>query len=639
MLLRGPRPAVEQHAARWFVAWIVALALALAGAARPARAAITPEARAVIDRFVAKAGGREAFDRTHAMAYLATITAFGLNGTVRVWTQEPDKRASDLKLGPFNLRDGYDGTRGWRTDPSGKLLALDGKDLEDAKASAWFENERWLAADQDGGNITLVGAEQDSGGTYDVLEVTPPVGRSRRLWFDRATGLHDRTVSRNDQNTTINRFSDWRPVSGRLFAYRSFQSVQGMSLNTLTIVVDSAWVNPAIPSAQFEPPADLANPVVWLKQPGVAHLPFEYLSDHVWLRASVNGGPPADFIYDTGASLTVLDSAYAASIGVAGEGRLQGQGAGSVGTGAFGRLQKLKVAAAGGDGIELADTRVAVLNLNAFLAPFFWKDAAGIIGFDVINRFVNEIDYDHHVLTLYDPKTFRYAGRGDSIPITIDGHVPVVRATLDGTYEGGFRLDVGSGSTVDLHAPFVAKHDLEKVVGRTIPVTGGGFGGTFTSRLGRMHSMRLGTYEWERPLVVLSGAGGGAFTSEDYAGNIGNGILHRFKVTLDYERRLMWLEPGKAYSEPDVFSRSGLQLMQINGAIQVGQVIAGSPGDKAGLQRLDTVLSVDGRDPKAMGNTAVTELLQRGAVGRKVKFEIERDGKRMKKTLTLADVM
>ena len=43
--------------------------------------------------------------------------------------------------------------------------------------------------------------------------------------------------------------------------------------------------------------------------------------------------------------------------------------------------------------------------------------------------------------------------------MTLAGHTPVVEMRLDGAIEGAFRVDVGSGSTVDLHTPFVARHE------------------------------------------------------------------------------------------------------------------------------------------------------------------------------------
>ena len=113
----------------------------------------------------------------------------------------------------------------------------------------------------------------------------------------------------------------------------------------------------------------------------------------------------------------------------------------------------------------------------------------GVIGFDFIARFVNEIDYDARTLVLRDPATFEYQGRGAAIPMTLAGHAPVVKLTLDGEFEGQFRIDVGSGSTVDLHAPFVRRFGLERAFAPGIEVLGGGFGGSFKNRITRAASL------------------------------------------------------------------------------------------------------------------------------------------------------
>lgn len=613
--------------------------LALCSLAAAARAEITPEALAAVDRHVAAAGGRAALDAIRSTHLKLTITAFGLTGRTDAWLESPDRRGSEVALGPFKLLDGYDGTTAWRTDPSGKLIVLDGKDLEEAKGSAWFENDRWLAPDQGGGKVTLAGVERDSNGTYTVLEATPPQGRVRRVYLDQKTWLIARTTSKNDQLTVTTISSDWRAVAGRKIPLRTLQQVAGMSTNDVTLTVDSVWVNQPIPASRFAPPGQQASTAKYLKTPGVAHVPFEYSARHVWIRASVNGGPLADFLYDTGASISVLDSAYAASIGLQSEGRIQGQGAGATGSGAFAGVNTLRVQSAGGDGIELKDLKVAVLNLNSVLAPFFWREAAGVVGFDFIVRFVNEIDYDRHLLTFYDPATFKYEGSGTSIPMTLAGHAPAVKFTIDDTYSGDFRLDVGSGSTVDLHGPFVKKYGIDRVLMPTLEVVGGGFGGTFLSKLGRMKSMAIGSYSWKGPLVALSGAESGALASEDYAGNVGNQILERFKCTLDYERRLCYLEPGAQIAKLDVFSRSGIQLSKIDGAIQAARVMPGSAGQKAGVREGDVILSIAGKPASAYTVDEADALLDLGAVGSKVKLELTRGGKTKKATVKLADML
>jgi hypothetical protein len=607
--------------------------------APPAAAGITPEARRVVERYLEAIGGRALQDSMRTLRVAGAVSAFGLHGRAIAWHARPDRSATEIELGPFKIAEGFDGTAGWRTDPSGKLVMLDGKDLEDTRASAWFENDRWLEPDQGGGAVSAAGAERDSAGTYAVLEVAPPVGRPRRLWFDDRTGLLGRSVSRKDQQTVSFINSDFRRVGGRTIAFRSLTRFEGMPANDLVLELDSIAVNVDVPRSRFAAPMAAGTGLRWLRTPGQARLPFEYASRHVWLKVSVNGAPPADFLFDTGASITVLDSTYAARLGIATVGHQQGVGAGAVGNASFATVQTLRAAAPDSDGVELADVQVAVLGLKGFLEPYFWRDIAGVVGFDFIQRFVDRIDYDHRVLTLEDPQDFHYSGNGAAIPMTLAGTTPVVKLTLDGSIEGLYRVDVGSGSTVDLHTPFVKQHRLLETAGAKVEITGGGFGGTFLSTARRMARLEIGPYGWAEPIVALSAATRGAFTSEDYAGNLGNQILQRFTCTLDYERRVLYLEPGARYSEPDEFPRSGLQLARFGDRVVAYAVLAGSPAERAGVREQDEVVSIDGKPARDWTPDTLYEAIDRGHPGDRHTLEVERDGERRKLTLVLRDLL
>jgi PDZ domain-containing protein/aspartyl protease len=596
-----------------------------------------PDAREAVDRHIEAVGGRAAVEAARTTHLWVTLTAFGLTGRTEVWLETPDRRATEVQLGPFTLKDGCDSTRAWRTDPAGKVITLDGRDLEEARASTWFENDRWLAPDFGGGSVTVVGAEQDGRGKYLVLDVAPPWGRVRRVYLDRSTWLVDRYESKRDQATVTVRLSDYRVVEGRKLAFRSVQQVAGMPANDATVYVDSMRVNETFPPERWAPPAGKGSALRYLKTEGVARLPFAYSGRHVWLRTSVNGGPPADFLYDTGASLTVIDSTYAARIGLKTEGRIQGEGAAATGSGSFTHVDSLRVASPDSDGVVIENLEAAVIDLNHMLAPYFWRDVAGVIGFDFIVRFVNEIDYDGRVLVLHDPAKFEYKGAGASIPMTLAGHAPVAKLTLDTEVDGDFRIDVGSGSTVDLHAPFVRRYSIDKDMPPGVDVTSGGFGGTFATRVTRAKSLAIGPYSWQKPLVSLSGAEAGAFSSEDYAGNVGNQLLERFKVTLDYEHRMLHLEPGAGFKKPDSFSRSGLQLARFGGEVQAAQVVAGSPAEKAKIRPGDTIVELAGKPIAEYTVDSAAALLDDGKPGKKVKLVIERDGKRRKVKLKLHD--
>ena len=605
----------------------------------PAQGSVDPRAQRVLDRYLAAIGGKDAMEAARSTHARGTVSAFGLTGTMESWSVRPDRTASATKIGPFSLQEGYDGATAWRTDPGGKLMVLDGKDLERAKAGAWFENDRYLVGDRSGATITYAGAEKDSAGSYDVIEVTAPIGRPRRLWFSTATGLLAREVLKEDQQTIESTLSDWRRVGGRLVAFTTRSVVVGMPANAIAITLDSMEVNVPVDPAHFTLPAAAAGGVHWLKQDGVAKLPFEYRGRHVWLRASVNGAPPADFLYDTGGSITVLDSAYAAKMGIASEGHMQAMGAGSSGGASFAKVKTLRVESADGDGVELADQRVGVLSVNPALAPFFWRDCAGVLGFSFISQFVNEIDFDGRILTLRDPKSFTYSGGGAKLAMTLAGTVPVVKMTLDRSIEGDYRLDVGSNSTVDLHGPFVKAHDLERGRGKMIEARGAGFGGEFTSHVTRMKRIDLGPYGWDNPVVTFSGASSGALTSEDYAGNVGNQILERFKCTFDYDRHFVYLEPGKKYPQPDHFSRAGLLLVRNGDTVKAGQVLAGSPAERAGIREGDVVTAIDGKPVLDYELNDLEALFEEGEPGRQIVIELERGGKARKVKVRLLEML
>ena len=614
----------------------------LATSGRSAHASITPDAAKVVDRFLAAAGGADVVRSLKTQHVIAKIETFGLTGTVEQWVRTPDQRAQKVELGPIRLREGDDGKTAWRTDPTGKLVLLDGKDLENTRADSWYENELWLLPDQGGGAVALV-KDSTASANQVVLELTPPAGRARRLVFDTKTGLPVRSITKRDQQTVTTTLSDYRDVrlsgGARKMAYAQKTAIEGLPQNDVTTQVQTMELNVDTPDSLFRAPTAKAPEVVrYLKTPGTARLPFEYASRHLWLRASVNGQPPADFIFDTGASITVIDSAYAAKIGLERQGNLQSQGASAAGSASLGVLKTLKVEGEDGDGVEMKDQRIGILSVNPFLAPFFWRDCAGIIGYDFISRFVNEIDYDGKTLTLRDPATFQYSGGGTAIPMTLSGTIPVVPMKIDGKYEGQFRLDVGSSSTVDLHTPFVKQNDLKAQAGKSVEATGGGFGGTFTSTVVRMKKLEVGPYSWSEPIISLSNATAGALASEDYAGNVGNHLLERFKVTLDYEKKIVYLEPGKRYASRDQFSRSGAQLARFGDTVKVAQVLEHSPADRAGLREGDVVTSIEGRAVTAWTQEELRALEEKPET-KELRVELLRDGKKKKLTVKLEDLL
>ncbi len=582
-----------------------------------------PSAREVIDRFVNAVGGYEALGALRTLHLRAKVATMGLTGVNETWRVAPDRTRETMVLGPYELVDCFDGTTAWRIGLDGKLAMVDGKELEDATSGAWFDHLAWLRSDQGGGKVAPV-ARRDSTALHQIIEVTPPVGHPRELWFDTSSGLLSRMVETRAQPEITTEFSDYRAESGVLIAHRIVKSLAGMPANTMTMVIDVVRTNVAVNPELFVPPRMAAAAIRWLATPGVARIPFRYSMNHIWVNVSVNGGPPAEFILDSGASLSVIDRAYAASIGVATLGSAEAQGAGAVGQAAFARLDSLRIGGDGAtDGVELADRPIGVLPIAASISPALWRNVAGLLGADFMTDFVVDVDFDHQRLTLFDPATFRYQGSGSPLPFTLAHGVPVVPLTIDGRHRANVRVDLGAGGGAVLQPSFVEREGID--VAGAIGGSGGGFGGRYSKLYLRMQSVQLGPLKWKAPIVGVVQASTGVLTAADYDGVVGNLALRRFRCTFDYERRVLHLAPGALAEVADSFTRIGLTFARNGNEVTVLSVMGESPADEAGLRSGDVVRSVDGQPASTWDPDRLRQWFEEPEC-RQVELVISRDG-------------
>src|SRR5881227_3647608 len=67
-----------------------------------------------------------------------------------------------------------------------------------------------------------------------------------------------------------------------------------------------------------------------------------------------------------------------------------------------------------------------------------------------------------------------------------------------------------------------------------------------------------GPFEVDGPVTALiSTPSGGTFSAD---GLLGTGFLRRFKVTFDYSRQQLWLEPNGQSRRPQLFDASGIEV-------------------------------------------------------------------------------
>src|SRR5207245_5060713 len=201
-------------------------------------------------------------------------------------------------------------------------------------------------------------------------------------------------------------------------------------------------------------------------------IPLEIDNNLILLRVNVNGSKPLKFIFDTGASMSFISSKRAAELGLKSQGQFSGDATG-------GRIQGATI-----EGVEfrVQGAKVSKLTVASFplpTPPGF--DFDGIIGCNFIKQFVVEVDYLKRIMNLYNPRTYRYVGRGKSVPLILIGqNTPLVYAKIllagRAPVKAKLKLDT-SGDNGDLvNSPFAKRHKLVEAMQNTTQDTRNGAG-------------------------------------------------------------------------------------------------------------------------------------------------------------------
>jgi hypothetical protein len=298
-----------------------------------------------------------------------------------------------------------------------------------------------------------------------------------------------------------------------------------MGLWKMGVVATAIVMAAAPPHAAAEPAA------VTFTAGDVATISFESLGGLVILPVSIGDSRPLRFVLDSGAGRMVVDRAVADELGLAreGSGYVMGAGAGAL------RVEYVRDVALTLPGMTSSGHELAALDL-APLAKTIGGHVDGVIGYQVFERAVVEIDYPAGRVTFRAPERYAYRGPGVELPIDIERRWPFVRGELvleDGTVIADrFLVDSGSSDSVD--------HPIVRdMAGRRETETGVGLGAPTRGHIARARAFRLGGFTVEAPTVACCGA------SEETSRLIGSGVLGRFRVIFDYARRRLILErPG-----------------------------------------------------------------------------------------------
>lgn len=284
-------------------------------------------------------------------------------------------------------------------------------------------------------------------------------------------------------------------------------------------------------------------------------------------------------ILDTGAGVNVLTPEAAARLGLKLTDAPFAVSGATVTKAKVGQIEKLSLGKVNLVGSFVVVPLPAALGCDGILGgPFFEKFTATIDGF-------------REKLTLAPPKSKKLAGPVQRLRLV--GGIPQVYGTVEGV-GGWFRLDTGADDALTLFPGFVERHKLrEKFPKRIETVVGRGVGGLLTGELVKISRLTLGAHTFGGFIADLSTQTEGTFADNDAAGNLGNTLLRRFILTLDYQGKQAQLLRAPGFGDPFPTNRSGLGIDYESGKASVLAVLPNSPAADAKLQPGDIVLTVE----------------------------------------------
>ena len=458
----------------------------------------------------------------------ATLT-LGRNGTFR-----------ETVSGSLGHDEIYDGDEVWCRYAGSVPVHLELAGREDALLTHWTRSGYWaderapllrtMLASGDDGSVRI-GLRLEGGRCDATLSLDAETFLATRL--DIETGVHQLSTT----------FEDYRSVFGLRIAHRVIElSAPGIgmreeitraSLGPEEPLRAPESLGPKFRDVHFDPAVSGVLEVAKLR------------SGHVLIRGvQIDGNDAGWFVFDTGASVTIITPETAQRLDLVAVGRSSLSGVGEErSVASVYRADTLRVG-------PLVVQRPALFEFD--LARIFFNQGAliaGVIGWDVLSRTVVEFDFETPSIRIldareFDPEPLRF------LPLVVHGRTPHVAARFDGGGEPSlFRLDTGAPrNRVTFHSPAVERlrllgdaAPLHARRARESAMRGAGGRSRYVSTT--LDWFELAGRRFRSTQVDLCLDKSGTFADAHTDGSIGGRLLSAFVVTFDFSNARVALTP------------------------------------------------------------------------------------------------
>lgn len=373
-------------------------------------------------------------------------------------------------------------------------------------------------------------------------------------------------------------------------------------------------------------------------------IPFTMENNFILVKIRLNNFIPLTFIFDTGAEYTILAKReFTDLLGINYDREFKLIGA-DLSTEIIAHLAKnIDIAL---PGVRAKSQNILVLDKDYFhFEEYAGVSIDGVLGADIFRHFVVKINYKRGVISLYEPSKFKKPKGYEEFRIDIKSSKPYLRLPVyirdSLILSSKFLIDSGAGLSLLLYTNTHDEFELPPNV-----ITGNigfGLGGFMEGYLGRIHKLSLPPFQFTNVVTNFQELNTDFDVNQIVLrdGIIGNGLLSRFFVIIDYHSSRLYLKPRKKYNRGFEYDRSGLVLIASGPELdkfEVISVLPGSPAAEAGLLPRDVVRGINRLPNSFLSLNLITRKLQ-GRAGKKIRLVIKRNEEKRVITFILKDLI
>jgi len=263
------------------------------------------------------------------------------------------------------------------------------------------------------------------------------------------------------------------------------------------------------------------------------------------------------------------------------------------------------------------------INDYSLLTSAYGMRIDGIMGYSFLRRYIVMVDYDTLSMRIFTPGRIKYS-RGGYVLKPQFSTLPMQPVTIkdNTTVNGRFYFDTGAGLCMLLNDDMVQDSSLFKRKRKLYATQAEGLGGKKQVYQSVLKEVKLGPYRFRNIPVYIFHDEFNVTMYPTLGGLIGNDILRRFNVTINYPAQEIYIKPNRHYTDSFDYSYTGMSLYIIDGAITVQDIVKKSPADEAGFQEGDIVIAIENN---VSNNIQTYKALLQNA-GAKLRILITRNG-------------